>query len=100
MTLRHVVAFRMAAADAADRAAHAAEAARRLNALVGVVPTLRAMSAGANVLFPDQNWDLVLVADFDDQDGLDAYQVHPAHQEVVGFVRSVVADRAACDFEL
>ncbi|MFM9745363.1 Dabb family protein, partial [Streptomyces brasiliscabiei] len=100
MTLRHVVAFRMAAEDAADRAAHAAEAARRLNALEGVVPSLRAMSAGANTLFPDQHWDLVLVADFDDAEGLAAYAVHPVHEEVAGYIGSVRADRVAVDFEL
>ena len=100
MTLRHVVAFRMAAADPADRAAHAAEAARRLNGLVGVVPTLRAMSAGANVLFPDQNWDLVLVADFEDVAGLDAYQVHPAHEEVAAYIGTIRADRVAVDIEI
>jgi len=100
MTLRHVVMWRMAAEDAGERAAHAAEAAARLLALEGVVPSIRAISAGPNVLYPDANWDLVLVADFDDVAGLDAYQVHPAHQDVVAYVKSVVASRAAVDIEL
>ncbi|WP_431802910.1 Dabb family protein [Microbacterium sp. bgisy203] len=98
MTLRHVVAFRMAAEDADTRAAHAADAAARLNALLGVVPSLRAMSAGANTLFPGDNWDLVLVADFDDAEGLAAYAVHPVHEEVAAFIGSVRADRVAVDF--
>ena len=98
--IRHVVAFRFEGPTAADRAAHAAEAARRLNALVGVVPSLRSMSAGAEALYPDKNWDLVLVADFDDEGALDAYQVHPAHLEVSAFIRSALVDRAAVDFEV
>ena len=36
----------------------------------------------------------------DDAAGLDAYQVHPAHQEVVGYVRSVAGGRSAVDFEV
>ena len=100
MTLRHVVAFRMASDDAAVRAAHAADAAARLNALVGVVPSLRAMSAGANTLFPGENWDLVLVADFDDAAGLAAYATHPVHEEVAAFIGSVRAERVAVDFEV
>ncbi len=100
MTLRHVVAFRMAAEDAETRAAHAAEAAARLNALVGAVPSLLAMSAGANTLFPEQNWDLVLVADFADAAGLSAYAVHPVHEEVAAFIGSVRSDRVAVDFEV
>lgn len=98
MTIRHVVAFTIAAEDAEVRAQQAAEAARQLNALAGVVPSLISMSAGANVLFPGANWDLVLVADFADEAALDAYQVHPAHEEVVAYIGSVRKDRIAVDF--
>ncbi|MEQ6899075.1 Dabb family protein [Microbacterium sp. KR10-403] len=98
MTLRHVVSWKMAATDAATRADHAREIAERLNALVGVVPTIGTLTAGPNVV--DGNWDVALVADFADKAALDAYAVHPAHQEVVAYVRSVVADRVAVDFEL
>lgn len=98
--IRHVVAFRLSAPVAGTRAEQAAEAARQLNALVGVVPTLRAMSAGANMLAPDANWDLVLVADFDDEAGLDAYQVHPAHKDVTAYIGSIRAERVAVDFTI
>jgi hypothetical protein len=98
VTLRHVVAWKMAAQDAATRAAHAREIADRLNALVGVVRSIGALTAGANVV--DGNWDVALVADFADKAALDAYAVHPEHQKVVAYVRSVVADRVAVDFEL
>ncbi len=100
MTLRHVVSWKMAAEDPAERAEHAAGIASRLQALVGVVPQIRTLSAGVNVAYPDANWDVVLVADFDDLAGLEAYQVHPAHQEVVAYVRSVVGGRSAVDFEV
>jgi len=96
--IRHVVAFALTEEDPQLRAAQAEDAASRLNALLGVVPTLRTMTAGANVLFPDGNWDLVLVADFDDEEGLDAYQVHPAHQEFGAFLAPLRKDRVAVDF--
>ena len=98
--IRHVVSWKLAAEDAAVRAEQAAEVARRLNALMGVVPELRAVSAGANVAHPDVNWDVTLVADVDSLEDLEAYQVHPAHQEVGAYLRSVVASRAAVDIEL
>ncbi len=98
--IRHIVAFKLAADDAGTRAAQAAEAGRRLEALVGVVPTLRAMSAGANALDLPGNWDLALVADFDDAAGLDAYQVHPAHEEVAAFIGGIRSDRVAVDLEV
>ena len=67
---------------------------------MGVVPTLRSLSAGPNAAYADVNGDVALVADFDDVAGLDAYQVHPAHQEVAAYVRSVVSSRIAVDFEV
>jgi len=98
MTLRHVVAWRLAAEDADTRAAQAEEIADRLRTLRGVVPTIEALSAGPNVV--EGNWDVALVADFADRSALDAYTVHPDHQQVVAYVRSVVSDRVAVDFEV
>ncbi|MCR2783707.1 MULTISPECIES: Dabb family protein [unclassified Microbacterium] len=98
--IRHIVAFKLAADDAATRTEQAAEAGRRLEALVGVVPTLRSMSAGANALDLPGNWELALVADFDDVAGLDAYQEHPAHKEVAAFIGGIRSDRVAVDLEI
>ena len=98
MTLRHVVMWRMAADDAEERAAHAAEGARRLAALDGVVPEILAISVGPNSEYPDANWDLALIVDVADVAALERYQVHPAHEEVVAYMRSVVGARAAVDF--
>ena len=100
MTIRHVVTWKLAAEDAAVRAEQAAEVARRLNALDGVVPQLLSISAGPNAAYPDTNWDVTLVADFASVADIDAYQVHPAHEEVAGYIRSVVASRVAVDFEV
>lgn len=97
--IRHVVSWKLAEPDAVRRGEQAAEVARRLNALMGVVPELRAVSAGANLAHPDVNWDVTLVADVDSLEALEAYQVHPAHQEVGAYLRSVVASRVAVDFE-
>ncbi len=98
--LRHVVTWKLSSEDAAERGAQAAEVARRLNALDGVVPQLRSISAGANAVYPDVNWDVTLVADFDSVEALEQYQVHPAHEEVAAYIRSVVASRVAVDFHI
>ncbi|MGW8481947.1 Dabb family protein [Microbacterium sp. NPDC055903] len=100
MTLRHVVTWKLAAEDASVRAAQAAEVARLLNALKGVVPEILEISAGANSLYPEANWDVTLIADFADAAALEAYQVHPAHVEAAGYIKSVVGGRVAVDFEV
>lgn len=98
--IRHVVTWKLASEDAEERGRQSAEVARRLNGLDGVVPQLRSISAGANFLYPEANWDVTLVADFDSIEALEQYQVHPAHEEVAGYIRSVVASRVAVDFEV
>ncbi|GEK86349.1 Dabb family protein [Microbacterium aerolatum] len=98
--IRHVVTWKLASEDAAERGAQAAEVARRLNALDGVVPQLRSISAGANSVYADVNWDVTLIADFDSVASLEEYQVHPAHEEAAAYIRSVVASRVAVDFEI
>lgn len=100
MTIRHVVTWKLATEDATERDAQAQEIARRLNALDGVIDGMLAISAGANTLFPGANWDATLVADFEDEAALEAYQVHPAHVEAAGYIKLVVAGRVAVDFTI
>ncbi|MGM7669029.1 Dabb family protein [Microbacterium sp. A93] len=100
MTIRHVVTWKLKSEDAAERGAQAAEVARRLNALAGVVPQLLSISAGANSVYPEANWDVTLVADFDSVEALEQYAVHPAHEEAAVYIKSVVASRVAVDFEV
>ncbi|MFT4214693.1 MAG: Dabb family protein [Microbacterium sp.] len=100
MTIRHIVVWKMASDDTATRAAHAVGVAERLRGLVGVVPSIRSLSTGPNVAYPDANADVGVVIDFDDVQGLEDYQSHPAHQDVVGYIRSVTGARIAVDFEV
>lgn len=100
MSIRHIVTWGMAAEDPATRAAHAAEVVERLRGLDGVVESIRSLSVGVNALEIPGNSDVALVADFDDEAGLQAYQTHPAHQAVVGFIRSVTGARSAVDVEI
>jgi hypothetical protein len=99
MTLRHVVAWQLATDDAAERSAQAAKIAADLTALRGVIPEILDIHVGPDVV-GDGNWDVAIVADFADTDALRAYIVHPAHQAVVTYIRSIVSGRVAVDFEL
>ncbi len=40
-----------------------------------------------------------LYSEFAAEDDLIAYQMHPDHQAVVGFVKPLVAARSVCDYE-
>jgi hypothetical protein len=74
------------------------DCAAKLTGLMGAVPTLRSMLAGPNVVDSARAYDLGLVATYDDLAGLEAYQVHPAHQEVAAYMRSISEAVASVDF--
>jgi len=97
--IRHIVAWKLASEDAVEKAAQAQKISADLLALRGVVPSIGEIAVGPDVV-GGTNWDVALVADFADQAALDAYLVHPDHQAVVGYVRSVVSDRVAVDIEV
>lgn len=96
--LKHLVSWRLADADAAEKAERAEKIAEVLSALVGVVPSIRSLAVGNDVVHGETNWDLGLVIDFDDEAGLEQYQVHPEHQKAAAYIRSFVAERVTVDF--
>lgn len=98
MSIRHIVLWKLAADDADTRALHAEQIAERLLALKGVVTEIDHIEVGRNVANPQSNWDVALVSEFADVEALERYQVHPAHQEAAGFIRSVVAERSSVDY--
>jgi hypothetical protein len=99
VTIRHIVAWKLATDDAEERALQSGRIRDELLALRSVIPGIVDLTVGSDVV-GGGNWDLAIVADFTDVAALEGYQVHPAHQEVVTYVRSVVSERAAVDFEL
>jgi hypothetical protein len=99
VTIRHIVAWKLATDDAEERALQSGRIRDDLLALRSVIPGIVDLTVGSDVV-GGGNWDLAIVADFTDVAALEGYQVHPAHQEVVTYVRSVVSERAAVDFEL
>lgn len=100
MTLRHVVTWKLAETDAEVRAEQIERIRSGLEALPALVNEIRAFQVGVNALTAGDNFDIVLVSDFDDADALARYVVHPEHQKVAGYIRSVVSGRSAVDFEV
>lgn len=93
--ITHVVLFKLKERDEANIAA----ARDVLRGLEGKVPTLRQLEVGIDVLRSERSYDLALVARFDDLDGLQAYQVHPAHVPVLTYLRAACDAIVAVDYE-
>jgi hypothetical protein len=97
MTLRHVVMWKVAGDTDEERAAVTAEFRDRLLALPSQIDVIRSFEVGVNDAGGVDNYDVVLVSEFDDEDALQAYITHPVHQEVVAFVRANTVGRAGVD---
>lgn len=100
MTIRHVVSWKLAETDPALQAAQAAEIKALLEALRGQIEGMSAIDVGVNAIGPESNWNLVLIADYDDEAALTAYQVHPSHVAATGVIRGYVSERSCVDFVL
>lgn len=98
--IRHVVSWKLAAEDEAGRADAVAQISSLLGALPAVSPGILSLTVGTNMAYFENNWDVVLVADYEDLAALDAYQVHPDHLAAVTVIRTLVTARAAVDFEV
>ncbi|TPW76900.1 Dabb family protein [Schumannella sp. 10F1B-5-1] len=96
--LRHVLIFTLKTDDPAEKAEQIAEIRTRLVGLMDVIPEIKRMEVPADSTGIDRNGDFAIDSDFDDEEGLRAYVVHPAHVEVAQFIGSLVASRAAIDF--
>ncbi|ROO88531.1 stress responsive alpha/beta barrel protein [Actinocorallia herbida] len=90
--LTHVVLMKFT--DPAD----AAEAKELLEGLVPGVPQIQKLTVGVDVVRAAVSWDLVLLTEHADLEGLKGYQEHPSHLEVAGWLRPRLASRATVDF--
>ncbi len=92
--LTHVVLFKLQDRSP-QQVARAVEAVR---SMAGKISTLRDLEVGANVTSSPRAYDLALVARFDSQADLQAYQTHPIHQEVLEYLHGVMAETVSVDY--
>ncbi|GGJ13573.1 stress responsive protein [Alicyclobacillus cellulosilyticus] len=76
----------------------AREVRRRLLAMQEKIPVLRALEVGIDVIRSDRAYDLALIARFDTIDDLHAYAEHPAHMEVLSYIRQVQDHIVSVDY--
>lgn len=70
-----------------------------LEALPSRIETLKSMEVGIDIGKSERSFDLVLTSTFEDQAGLSAYAVHPAHLEVVSVIKEVTTTAKVVDYE-
>ena len=100
--IRHIAMFKfLDEAEGRSKQENLDIARSMLEKLQGVVPTLRASQVHYNhAQAAESNYDMILIADFDDLDGLNQYIVHPDRKAVGAFMKGVRESRTCVDFEL
>jgi len=72
----------------------------KLLSMQGVIPQLRHLEAGIDVIRSERSYDVALLTRFDSLADLQEYQIHPYHAgEVIPFMKSVCSSIVAADYE-
>ena len=93
--LTHVVLFKFKPETTAGEIQQMAEG---LGGLPQLIEEIREFRFGTDVLCTERSYDFALVSSFDDLVAMQRYQVHPEHQEVLAFIKTIVSNVFAVDF--
>ena len=92
--IRHIVMWKFRPGTEAEQA----QFLEGLRGLQGVIPQLRSSQVARSV--GADNYDAVLVSEFDSLEDLEAYKHDPRHVEVSALCKSIRVDRVAVDYEI
>jgi hypothetical protein len=92
----HIVMF---AFKEENKAENIAKAKAMLEALVEKIEPLLSMEVGIDFNGSERAMDLSLISTFETKEGLDTYAVHPAHLDVVDFIKEVTVASKVVDYE-
>ena len=91
----HIVMFKFKEEDKQNNIQKAKE---MLQNLIDTVPTLKSIEVGVNFADEDRAMDLSIITHFDTKEDLDAYAIHPTHQDVIAFIKTVVEYTKVVDY--
>ena len=75
-------------------------ATNSLRSLEGNIETLKSIEIGTDFLESDRSYDIVLIAHFENREGLKIYGNHENHLPVVKIMRSLCSSSVVVDYEL
>lgn len=99
--IRHVVMFGIRGTEGRAPAQEAERLGEKILALQEQIPFLKKMEVGVNMdRAPEDNAQLVLIADFDSIEDCAMYTIHPAHMAVADEIAKVKTSRSCVDYEI
>lgn len=96
--VKHVLIFKLKPMDSAEAKMEIMlEIKRKLEGLKALVPAILSIEVGINQN-PKEEWDITLISEHADWDGLAAYRDDPHHVSVAQFIAQYRESRACVDF--
>ena len=95
----HIVFFNLKDTEGYSSEQNTIRLKEGLEALVGTITELHKLEVGLDFNRSEAAYDLSLYTEFTTKAALEAYQVHPAHQEVIALVKEICSGRAVVDYE-
>lgn len=94
--VKHLVFFKLK-----DRSPESiAQAAEKLRSMDGKIDILRQIEVGVDFMKSGRSFDIALVTHFDNREDLDTYATHPVHVPILDYMKTVVEQSVAVDYEL
>lgn len=97
--LKHIVMWKLEEfAEGKSKAENAQWMKTHLEALVPIIPQIKALEVGINVNRSDAAYDAVLVSLFENEEELNVYQHHPEHVKVSTYCKKIRVSRVVVDY--
>lgn len=97
--IKHLVFWKLKeSAQGNDKMTNAQLIKEKLEALNGHIAGLMELEVGIDFVQDSASADVALYSVFETREALDAYQVHPAHVAVKGFIQGVACGRQVVDY--
>ena len=93
----HIVMFKF---KKENKDANIAKTKEMLEGLIKKIEPLKKMEVGVDFSKSERSFDLSLYSTFDSLKGLEIYRTHPAHLEVVAFIKEVSEVSRVVDYEI
>jgi hypothetical protein len=98
---KHIVLWKLKdSANGKSREENARLIKERLEEIANMLDGLRHLEVGFDVLHGDDAADVALYTEFESRAAYEAYNAHPAHKAVAGFIREVRTERRVIDYEV
>lgn len=99
--VKHIVMWKLKdSANGKSKQENALEIKRQLESLNGRMPGMVKLEVGLDFSNSENSCDIVLYSEFESQEALDNYQLHPDHEKLKPFVSSCRYERRVVDFEI